>query len=74
MKLTEEQRKKLVELIMKITNTSEENAERIERIIEKYPPKKILVALNSMVQYTRRYKKKPIPLEKLEETIKRVRF
>ena len=73
--LTEEQKKKLVELIMEITGTTEEDAERIERMITKYPAQKIIVAINSMIQYDwKRAKKKPISLEELEKKIKRVRF
>ena len=75
MQLTEEQKKKLVELIMEITGTTEEDAERIERIITKYPAQKIIVAINSMIQYDwKRAKKKPIPLKELEKKIRRVRF
>ena len=75
MQLTEEQKKKLVELIMEITGTTEEDAERIERIITKYPAQKIIVAINSMIQYDwKRAKKKPISLEELEKKIRRVRF
>ena len=73
--LTEEQKKKLVELIMEITGTTEEDAERIERMITKYPAQKIIVAINSMIQYDwKRAKKKPIPLKELEKKIRRVRF
>jgi len=73
--LTEEQKKKLVELIMKITGAKEEDAERIERMITKYPAQKIIVAINSMIQYDwKRAKKKPISLEELEKKIRRVRF
>ena len=75
MQLTEEQKKKLVELIMEITGTTEEDAERIERMITKYPAQKIIVAINSMIQYDwKRAKKKPIPLKELEKKIRRVRF
>ena len=75
MQLTEEQKKKLVELIMEITGTTEEDAERIERIITKYPAQKIIVAINSMIQYDwKRAKKKPISLEELEKKIRRVRY
>jgi len=73
--LPEAQKKKLVEFIMKVTGTDEENAERIERLITKYPAKKIIVAINSMLQYDwKRAKKKPISLEELEKRIERVRF
>jgi len=75
LQLTEEQKKKLLELIMEITGTTEEDAERIERIITKYPAQKIIVAINSMIQYDwKRAKKKPISLEELEKKIRRVRF
>jgi len=73
--LPEEQRKKLVEFIMKVTGASEEDAERIERLITKYPARKIIVAINSMIQFDwKRAKKKPISLEELEKRIARVRF
>ena len=73
--LPEEQRKKLVEFIMKVTGASEEDAERIERLITKYPARKIIVAINSMIQFDwKRAKKKPISLEELEKRIERVRF
>jgi len=73
--LTEEQKKKLVELIMEITGTTKEDAERIKRMITKYPAQKIIVAINSMIQYDwKRAKKKPIPLKELEKKIRRVRF
>lgn len=71
----EEQRKKLVELIMKVTGASEEDAERIKRLITKYPARKIIVAINSMIQFDwKRARKKPIPLEELEKNIQKVRF
>jgi len=73
--LPESQRKKLVEFIMKVTGASEEDAERIERLITKYPARKIIVAINSMIQFDwKRAKKKPISLEELEKRIERVRF
>jgi len=73
--LPEEQRRKLVEFIMKVTGASEEDAERIERLITKYPARKIIVAINSMIQFDwKRAKKKPISLEELEKRIARVRF
>jgi len=71
----ESQRKKLVEFIMKVTGASEEDAERIERLITKYPARKIIVAINSMIQFDwKRARKKPISLEELERKIERVRF
>ena len=73
--LPESQRKKLVEFIMKITGASEKDAERIERLITKYPARKIIVAINSMIQFDwKRARKKPISLEELERKIERVRF
>ena len=73
--LPESQRKKLVEFIMKVTGASEEDAERIERLITKYPARKIIVAINSMIQFDwKRARKKPISLEELERKIERVRF
>jgi len=73
--LPESQRKKLVEFIMKVTGASEEDAERIERLITKYPARKIIVAINSMIQFDwKRAKKKPISLEELEKKIDKVRF
>jgi len=73
--LPESQRKKLVEFIMKVTGASEEDAERIERLITKYPVRKIIVAINSMIQFDwKRARKKPISLEELERKIERVRF
>ena len=73
--LPESQRKKLVEFIMKVTGASEEDAERIERLITKYPARKIIVAINSMIQFDwKRARKKPISLEELEKKIQRVRF
>ena len=73
--LPESHRKKLVEFIMKVTGASEEDAERIERLITKYPARKIIVAINSMLQYDwKRARKKPISLEELEKKIQKVRF
>jgi len=73
--LPENQRKKLIELIKELTGADEKDAERIERLITKYHPRKIVVALNSMVQYDwKKRKKKPISLEELEKKIDKVRF
>jgi len=73
--LPESQRKELAEFITKITGASEEDAERIERLITKYPARKIIVAINSMIQFDwKRARKKPISLEELEKKIERVRF
>ena len=73
--LPESQRRKLVEFIMKVTGASEDDAERIERIISKYPPRKILVALNTMLRFDwKRARRKPISLEELERILERVRY
>ena len=73
--IPEKQRKELVEFIMKVTGASEKDAERIERIITKYPARKIIVAINSMIQFDwKRARKKPISLEELEKKIEKVRF
>lgn len=72
---SEEDRRKLIKLIMDMTGTNEKDAERIERIITKYPPRKILVAINSMLTINwRNARRKPISLDQLEKTIERVRW
>jgi len=74
-RIPEKQKEKLKEFIMKVTGVGEEEAERIERLITKYPARKIIVAINSMIQFDwKRAKKKPIPLKELEKKIRRVRF
>lgn len=75
MSLTEEQKKALTQFIMEITGLGEKDAEKVEQLIIKYPAHKIMVAINSMLQYRlKNVKRKPISLEELERVIKRVRY
>ena len=75
MSLTEEQKKALTQFIMEITGLGEKDAEKVEQLIIKYPAHKIMVAINSMLQYRlKNVKREPISLEELERVIKRVRY
>ena len=66
---------KLVEVIQKLFNLGEEDRERVIRIVSKYHPRKILVALENTYKVNKYGKKKTImSLEEFEEMLKRVRF
>jgi len=66
---------KLVEVIQKLFNLGEEDRERVIRIVRKYHPRKILVALENTYKVSKYGKKKTImSLDEFEEMLKRVRF
>ena len=74
LKLNEKQREAIIEYISKYFDTTEDYARRVETLLENYPAHVIMRAVRTVGRVDKHCKSKKIPFEKLEESLKKMRW